>query len=177
MSSLGSKPDWAALFILGWGIHITYSLKFTSSATTANLLPASMAGESFSFTYLFTGIGGAQNWDLSCHHCLSVRDQALLTELCRLVHIHIYDCIWESSHIVFSFTRYLLYKSWNRIRSETKSDTDVFPAHLSGNTYFPKKKYYNYKRGIDFKDDNMIVRIKRNCSLLDLFSILSNYKS
>ena len=39
---------------------------------------------SFSSTYMEAGISGAQNQDLSCHHCLTVWDgaDALPTELC-----------------------------------------------------------------------------------------------
>ena len=40
-----SKPEWAALFILGGGIHVTHSLRFTSGATPADLLVASMVAE------------------------------------------------------------------------------------------------------------------------------------
>ena len=69
-----SKPEWAALFAFGRGIHVTRSLRFNSGVTPADEL----AAEPFSFTYLLTGIGGAQN--------LTVRDQAntLMTEPCRL---------------------------------------------------------------------------------------------
>ena len=37
-----SKPEWAALFILGRGIHVTCSLRFASGATPADLLEASI---------------------------------------------------------------------------------------------------------------------------------------
>ena len=46
-------------------------LRFTSSATPADLLVASMAAKLFSSPYLQTTIGGAQDWDLSCC-CLTV---------------------------------------------------------------------------------------------------------
>ena len=80
-----SKPEWATLVILGRGIRVTHSLRFTSGATPANLLVASIAAELFFSTYLQAGIGRAWNQDLSCHHCLTVWDQAdtLPTELCR----------------------------------------------------------------------------------------------
>ena len=42
-SPLGSKPEWAALFTLGGGVHVTCSLRFTSGVTPADLLVASMA--------------------------------------------------------------------------------------------------------------------------------------
>ena len=71
-----SKSEGAALFMLDRGIHVTRSLRFTSGATPANLLVASMAAEPFFSTYLQAGFGGAQNWNLSCHCCLTVWDQA-----------------------------------------------------------------------------------------------------
>ena len=36
-----SKPEWAALFVLGEGVCVTHSLRFTSGATPADLLAAS----------------------------------------------------------------------------------------------------------------------------------------
>ena len=51
-----SKPEQAALFTLGRGIHVKHSLRFTFSVTPANLL--------VSTTYLQAGIGGIQNRDL-----------------------------------------------------------------------------------------------------------------
>ena len=59
-----SKPKWAALFVLGRGVYVTYSLRLTSGATPADLLLASMVAKSFSSMCLH---GGAQNHDLSCH--------------------------------------------------------------------------------------------------------------
>ena len=56
-----SKPEWSALFTLGWDIHATCSLRFTSGVTPADLLVASMAAELFSFTYLRAGIVGDRN--------------------------------------------------------------------------------------------------------------------
>ena len=57
-------------------------LRFTSGATPADLLGASMAAESFSSTYLQT----SKDWDLSCRRYLTVWDQAgaLPTDLCRI---------------------------------------------------------------------------------------------
>ena len=46
---------------------VTDSLRFASGATTADLLTASMAAEPISSTYLWAGIGRAQNQDLLCH--------------------------------------------------------------------------------------------------------------
>ena len=37
------KPQWSALFVLGKGVHVTHSLRFTSGATPADLLTASIA--------------------------------------------------------------------------------------------------------------------------------------
>ena len=50
-----------------------------SGATPADLLV-------FSSTYLWTGIGEFQNWDLLCHcsQCETRQTDTLLTELCRL---------------------------------------------------------------------------------------------
>ena len=45
-----SKPECAAIFVLGGGVRVTCSLKFTSGATPANLLVASMASKPFSST-------------------------------------------------------------------------------------------------------------------------------
>ena len=47
--------------------HVSCSLKFTSGATPADLLMASMAADQISSTYLQAGIGEGQNHDLSCH--------------------------------------------------------------------------------------------------------------
>ena len=60
-----SKPEWAALFALGRGVHDVSSLRFISGVTPADLLTAGMAAKVFSSIYLQRGIGGAQNWDLS----------------------------------------------------------------------------------------------------------------
>ena len=40
-----SKLEWAALFVLCRGVHITHSLRFISGVTPADLLVASMAAE------------------------------------------------------------------------------------------------------------------------------------
>ena len=45
-----SKPEWAALFTLGEGRHVTHFLRFTSGLTPAELLVANMAAKPFSFT-------------------------------------------------------------------------------------------------------------------------------
>ena len=44
--------------VLGGGIHVTCYLRFTSGATPADLLAASMAVKPFSSTYLQACIGG-----------------------------------------------------------------------------------------------------------------------
>ena len=61
-----SKPEWAALFTLGGGTHITCSPRYTSSATHVHLLAASMPAKLISSMYLWTGISGTKSWDLSC---------------------------------------------------------------------------------------------------------------
>ena len=61
------KPVWAA-FVVGRGVCVTCCLRFTSGVKPAELLVASMAAEPFSSTYLWAGIGGAQNQDLLCYH-------------------------------------------------------------------------------------------------------------
>ena len=76
MSPLAFKPEWATLIMLGRGVHVIHFLRFTSGVAPADLLAANMAVELFSFTYLGAGTGGVQNWDLSCHQYLTVRDQA-----------------------------------------------------------------------------------------------------
>ena len=63
-----SKPEWAALFAHGRGVHVTCSPRFTSGVIPANLLVVSMAAEPFSSMYLLAGIGVALNRDLSCLH-------------------------------------------------------------------------------------------------------------
>ena len=63
-----SKPEWAALFAFGWGIHVTWSLRFTSGLTPAEILAASLAAKLFSSMYMQASIGEARNWDLLYHH-------------------------------------------------------------------------------------------------------------
>ena len=63
-----SKPEWTALFVFSGGILVTHTLRFTSGATPADHLVASIAAKPFSPTYLWAGIGWAWNWDLLCHH-------------------------------------------------------------------------------------------------------------
>ena len=53
-----SQPEWAAFFMLGRGIHFTWSLRFTAGVTPADLLVASMAAKLISSMYLQAGIGG-----------------------------------------------------------------------------------------------------------------------
>ena len=60
-----SKPEWAALFALDGGVHV--SLRFTSGLTPANLLVAGMAAKLISSTYLQPGIGGPLMGDLLLH--------------------------------------------------------------------------------------------------------------
>ena len=51
-----SKPEWAALFALGGGIHVTRSLKFTSIVDTCWPLGSQHGSRAVSSTYL-RGIG------------------------------------------------------------------------------------------------------------------------
>ena len=68
MSPLGFKARvGSALLALGRGVCVTCSLRFTSGATPADLLAASMAAKRVSSTYLWTGIGRTWTWDLSLH--------------------------------------------------------------------------------------------------------------
>ena len=59
MSSLGFKARVGNL-IFGGGVCVTYSLRFTSGVTPANLLSASITAELISSTYLQAGIGRAR---------------------------------------------------------------------------------------------------------------------
>ena len=61
VSSGFQKRQWAALFGLSRGVHVTCSLRFTSGVTIADLLMASMAVRPLSSTYLRAGIGRARN--------------------------------------------------------------------------------------------------------------------
>ena len=68
MSPLGFKTRVVGSLIHAWQrVHVRCSLRFTSGATPANLLAASMAAEPISSTYLRPGIGGALKGDLSHH--------------------------------------------------------------------------------------------------------------
>ena len=51
-----SKPEWPAIFALGRGIHVTHSLRFTSGATPANLLTASMTAKHYQLSYASSAI-------------------------------------------------------------------------------------------------------------------------
>ena len=78
-SPLGLKARVGSL-IHTWQRQTCYTiLRFTSRVTDADHLVAIMAAASISSTYLRTGIGGAQNWDLS--YC---RRMLLPNELCQL---------------------------------------------------------------------------------------------
>ena len=56
-----SKPEWAGLFMLGRGVCVRHSPRFTSGATPANLFVANVTVKLFSSTYLQASIGEAQN--------------------------------------------------------------------------------------------------------------------
>ena len=68
MSPLGFKARVDSL-ICAWlrCVCATCSLRFIFGVTPADLLVDSMAAEPISSMYLQAGIGGAGNWDLSCH--------------------------------------------------------------------------------------------------------------
>ena len=70
-SPLDVKTREAALFALGRGVCDICSTRFTSGATPADLLTASMAVKPYSSTYLQTSIGGTQDLYLSCY-CLTL---------------------------------------------------------------------------------------------------------
>ena len=61
-----SKPEWAASFALCGCICDVHSLTFTSGATPADFLVASMAVKPFSFTYLPAVIGGGFKTGIYC---------------------------------------------------------------------------------------------------------------
>ena len=62
-----SKPEWAALFVLGRVVCLRHSLRFTSGVKPAALFAASMVAKPTSSTYLQPGIDGAWILDLLCH--------------------------------------------------------------------------------------------------------------
>ena len=81
--SSGFQSQSAALFALGGGICITHSLGFTSGATPADLLAASIAAKP-SFPATLWGIGGTRNQDHAAAHSVRFgRLDALPTELSR----------------------------------------------------------------------------------------------
>ena len=57
-SPLGFTARVGSLYMLGRGIHFTWSLRFTAGVTPADLLVASMAAKLISSMYLQAGIGG-----------------------------------------------------------------------------------------------------------------------
>ena len=70
-----SKPEWAALLMLGRGIQVTYSLRFIYGVTVADLFMARMAAKLISSTYLRAG---------SKLGSIVLQTNALPTELFRL---------------------------------------------------------------------------------------------
>ena len=77
-----SKPEWAALFILGRGVCIAHSRRFTSGATPADPLVASMVAKPFSSTYLAMGRGGLLETG-TYHAITSARSTEMLKYNCR----------------------------------------------------------------------------------------------
>ena len=69
MSVLGFKARVDPLACMLHHLHCNRILRFTSGVTPADLLAASMAAESISSTYLWAGLGGAQNQDLPTELC------------------------------------------------------------------------------------------------------------
>ena len=96
------------------GICYTYPLRFTSGATLADLLVASMVVKPFFYIYLQAGIGGTQNWDLSCHYCRTVWYQVdtLPTELCWLTSLSLRCCF----NLKIGWTCYFNLCVWISIR-------------------------------------------------------------
>ena len=59
--------DLAVIFALGRGVHLTYSLRFTSGVTPTNHLVSSMAAKAIYSTYLRPDICQAQMGGLMYH--------------------------------------------------------------------------------------------------------------
>ena len=80
-----SKSEWVVLFMLGRGIHVTHSLRFTSGVTPANLLVTSMAAKP-SLPHTPEALVGLKtgSYHATAHSVRSGRPDALLTELSRL---------------------------------------------------------------------------------------------
>ena len=103
--------------ICTWRWHTCYTiLRFTSGVTAADCLVASMAAAPIPSTYLRAGIGGAQNWDLSC-----CRQMLLPNELCQFSSSkHICD-IYKSarskflSFAIFQYAPCLVYFHFNAL--------------------------------------------------------------
>ena len=66
------------------GIYIIHSQRFTSRVIPTDLLVTNMVAKPFSSTYLWTGIAGAQNWDLSCCRCSQCEHPLLLPSAMKL---------------------------------------------------------------------------------------------
>ena len=77
-----SKPEWAALFVLGGGIHVTFSLRFTFGVIPADVLAASIAAKP-SLPYTFQALVGLKtgSYHATTHSVRSGRPDTLPTEL------------------------------------------------------------------------------------------------
>ena len=128
-------------FIRTWWRHIdiTHSLRFTSSATTANLFAVSKAAQQISYTYLCPGTGWTQA-------------NALPSELCRFGVI--FRTVFSSDHVkhfqnvqntteeleerveVLEMTVALLGEDVNRVEDDIDNlqiETGVLTIDLEGN--------------------------------------------
>ena len=84
----------SALFELGRGIHVTHFLRFTSGATPANLLVASMAAEP-SLPHTSEALAGLEtrSYHTVVHSVRSGRPDALPTELSWQGFLLLFECI------------------------------------------------------------------------------------
>ena len=87
-------------------LHLAEAYRFTSDATHADLLEATLAGKLISSMYLRAGIGGVRNRDLSCHRRTIYRlsyagsvCRKRKNKLCGIVYIlaHSRTYLWHSS--------------------------------------------------------------------------------
>ena len=80
-----SKPEWAALFVLGRGICVTHLLRFTSGATPADLLGRQHGSQADLFY-----ISVSRDWWGSKPGPIMSQMNALLIELYQLGFTHIF---------------------------------------------------------------------------------------
>ena len=118
-----SKPEWAALFKLGRGIHVTCSLRFTSGVTPADLLVASKAAEP-SLPHTCKALVGLKpgSYHATVHSVRSGRPDALLTELFRLGYL--LENIVKKPLIFFSIGHMCCFKWPNDVNTK-KNSADI----------------------------------------------------